>query len=664
MKLLEPIKIGSMELRNRIVMPAMHLGFCQDGYIGDRIVNFYRERAEGGAGLIVVGGCYISPHPAYWGMVEIGDDRFIPGHRRLAGAIREAGACAAAQLFHAGRYESSVFSRRQPIAPSPIPSAMTRETPREMTLEDIAEVIAQFAAAASRAKEAGYNAVEVIASAGYLISEFLSPITNRRSDEYGGSFENRCRFGEEVIKAVRQAVGPGYPVMVRLTGNEFMPGGNTNREIRQFARRLQEAGADAFNVTGGWHESRVPQITMNVPLGAYIYLAQGIKQAVEVPVAACNRINDPWLAEELLVQGRADLVGMARGLMADPELPNKVRDGRFREIRKCIGCNQGCLDNIFRGKSCTCLVNSRVGREAETVLKPAGFPKQVLVIGGGAAGMEAARVAASRGHQVTLWERKDRLGGQLLLAGAVPGRADLLNLVEYLKESLPVLGVRVELNKEAGPEEVRSFAPDAVVVATGARPQNPNIPGIELGHVVDAWKVLSGRVELGRRVVIIGGGAVGCEIGLYLAQMGTIDSETVRFLLVNEAETTDTIKELATRGVKDITILEMDKTVGRGIGVSTRWVILQELARMGVKIRTGTAAQAIEKEGVIVTRPDGQTEKIPADSVVVAIGAEAENQLYQALKSEFLTVYPVGDANKPRTALEAIREGFDVGSAI
>ncbi|MDH7479523.1 MAG: NADH:flavin oxidoreductase, partial [Syntrophomonadaceae bacterium] len=329
MKLLEPIKIGSMELRNRIVMPAMHLGFCQDGYIGDRIVNFYRERAEGGAGLIVVGGCYISPHPAYWGMVEIGDDRFIPGHRRLAGAIREAGACAAAQLFHAGRYESSVFSRRQPIAPSPIPSAMTRETPREMTLEDIAEVIAQFAAAASRAKEAGYNAVEVIASAGYLISEFLSPITNRRSDEYGGSFENRCRFGEEVIKAVRQAVGPGYPVMVRLTGNEFMPGGNTNREIRQFARRLQEAGADAFNVTGGWHESRVPQITMNVPLGAYIYLAQGIKQAVEVPVAACNRINDPWLAEELLVQGRADLVGMARGLMADPELPNKVRDGRF-----------------------------------------------------------------------------------------------------------------------------------------------------------------------------------------------------------------------------------------------------------------------------------------------------------------------------------------------
>lgn len=664
MKLFRPLRIGGVELKNRIVMPAMHLGYCKDGFISERIISFYRERALGGAGLIVVGGCNIDPYPAYWGMVEIGDDKFIPGHRQITSAIKQGGARVCAQLFQAGRYASSVFSKRQPIAPSAIPSTMTRETPREMTVEDIERVIGDFASAARRAKEAGYDLVEVIASAGYLIPQFMSPITNKRTDEYGGSFENRSRFVEEVIRAVRQAVGADYPIMVRLTGNEFMPGGNTNLEIQQFARRLQEAGADAFDVTGGWHESKVPQITMHVPPGAYAYLAQGIKRAVDVPVVACNRINDPWLAEEILAQGRADLVGMARALMADPELPNKAAEGRFSEIRKCVGCNQGCLDKIFRGKGCSCLVNARVGRESETEIRPAETSRRVLVIGGGAAGMEAARVAALRGHSVTLWEKSGELGGQLLQAGAVPDRTDFYNLVEYLEESLWLLDVEVELNKEAGLEEVKSFAPDAVVVASGARPIISAIPGIELGHVVGAGEVLSGEVELGRRVVVIGGGAVGCEVALYAAHIGTIDSETVRFLLVNEAETPDTIRQLATKGTKEVTVLEMDKSLGKGLGISTRWIMLQDLARMGVKTVTSATAQAIVPDGVLVSRAGGQQELIPADSVIIAVGSRSENQIYEELKDKFPEVYLIGDASSPRTALEAVREGFDIGSSI
>jgi 2,4-dienoyl-CoA reductase (NADPH2) len=278
--------------------------------------------------------------------------------------------------------------------------------------------------------------------------------------------------------------------------------------------------------------------------------------------------------------------------------------------------------------------------------------------------MEAARVAADRGHQVTLWEKSDRLGGQLLLAGAVPDRADLLNLVEYLKGSLDVLGAEVVLNKDAALDEIKSFAPGALVVATGARPVIPSIPGVEQGHVAEAWDVLGGQVELGRRVVIIGGGAVGCELGLYIARMGTIDADTVRFLLLNEAESVETIRSLATRGVKEVVILEMDMVAGKGLGISTRWIVLQDLARMGVTINTATTAQAIVHGGVLVSQADGQQDILPADTVVMAVGAKSENRLYEELKTVFPAVYSAGDASCPRTALEAIREGFDVGSTI
>jgi 2,4-dienoyl-CoA reductase (NADPH2) len=323
------------------------------------------------------------------------------------------------------------------------------------------------------------------------------------------------------------------------------------------------------------------------------------------------------------------------------------------------------LDNVFREKSCTCLVNSRVGREAETKISPAATSKKVLVVGGGVAGMEAARVAASRGHDVTLWEKKALVGGALMKAGAVPDRIDLYDLVDYLIESLSVLGVNVKLNQEAKVEEIRSFAPDVVVFATGSTPFMPPIPGIELGHVVEAGEILLGKVkEIGRRVVIVGGGAVGCEIGIYIAKQGTIDSDMVKFLLLNEAEAPETIKELATRGTKEVYILEMDKAAGRGLGISTRWSMLQDLKRMGVNILTSTVVQTIKPDGVVITRADGKPDKIPADSVIIAVGSQSENWLYEELQGEFPEVYLIGDARKVRTALDAVREGFDIGYSI
>jgi 2,4-dienoyl-CoA reductase (NADPH2) len=344
--LFTPIKVGSLTLKNRIVMPAMHLGYCNDqSEVTDRLVAFYEERARGGAALLFVGGCPVDEYACSMKeMIGLSDDRFIPGLKKLTDAVHRHDTFVAAQLFHGGRYVRSGMIGRQPIAPSPIASAITREVPREMTLDNIQDTISNFAQAARRAKLAGFDAVEVLAGTGYLISEFFSPLTNQRTDEYGGSPDKRMRFGIEVAWAIREAVGPGYTVIFRIAGNDFMAGGNTNKEAAQFAYMLEQHGVDAFSITGGWHETMLPQITMDVPRGAFVHLASGVKAAVTKPVVACNRINDPGLAEEIIRDGRADLVGLARALLADPEFPVKAMTGRAKEIVPCIGCNQGCLD--------------------------------------------------------------------------------------------------------------------------------------------------------------------------------------------------------------------------------------------------------------------------------------------------------------------------------
>lgn len=662
MRLLTPITVRSTEIPNRIVMSAMHLSYTDNGYANERIYRFYEERARGGAGLIMVGGCQIDHH-GYSSMISVSDDKYIPQLKVLTSRVHRYGSKIGCQLFQAGRYSFSFLSGVQSVAPSPVYSPLTRETPRELSTDEIYQVITSFGQAARRAREAGFDLVEVIGSAGYLISQFLSPLTNFRSDEFGGSLENRMRFGLEVVREVRRQVGDDYPVGIRLAGHELVPGGTPHEEIVAFARELEKAGVDLINVTGGWHESRVPQITMNVPEGAFVYLAQAIKRAVNAKVVASNRLNDVRMAERILLNRQADMISIARGLIADPELPLKVRDGRISHIRRCIACNQGCMDHTFGMGIVECLVNARAGHEWEMETVPAVAPKRVLVIGGGPAGMEAARVAAERGHKVSLWEKADRLGGQLQLAAVPPGRSNFRYLVDYLVNRLQDLGVDIILNRTADRRKVKDFGPEAIVVATGAVPMVPAIPGADKHHVVQAWEVLKGDLDLGDEIVVIGGGAVGCETALFLAHAGTIDADTLRFLMVHKVEAPERLYQLSTRGRKHVTLIEQQPRVAQDVGRSNRWVLYHDLVRYGVDLKTSTRVTAIEENGVVV-ETDNTVQKIKADTVVLAVGSRPENDLFNQLQGIAPEVHLIGDAREPRKAMEAIHEGFKVGNMI
>jgi 2,4-dienoyl-CoA reductase (NADPH2) len=552
---------------------------------------------------------------------------------------------------------------RKPFSASAVRSRLTGETPRALGLEEIPQVQEKFAEAAVRAKEAGFDAVEILASAGYLISQFLAPITNLREDAYGGPLENRMRFGIEVVEKVRSAVGPSFPVLMRVAGNDFMEGGHTNRESRIFAAEAEKAGVDLLNVTGGWHETRVPQLTMSVPRQAYVYLAQGIKSAVSVPVLASNRINDPAVGEEIVRNGQADLVTMARGLLTDPDLPKKAKEGRSHLIYHCIACNQGCFDRIFQLQPATCLVNPRAGREGELKSVPVGKPKQVLVIGGGPAGMKAACTAAERGHRVTLVEKGEALGGQLLLNRRIPGRQELITAAADLARNLQELDVDIRTGTTASPRLVKELAPDTVVVATGATPGLPPIPGIDADHVVHAWDLLAGNVPVGSKVVIVGGNAVGLETAMYLASIGTLQPDALHFLVANRAESEQTLRELVNRGIKEVTVLEMIKKAGQDIGLTTRWTILGELKRLGVVIRTGARVTGITSEGVEADTETG-SELVPCDTVVIATGSSPDDRLAGELEPLVPEIHVIGDAKAPRNALDAIQEGFEVGRKI
>ena len=659
--LFSSITINRMTLKNRMVMTAMHLGYTPEGTVTDRLITFYALRAKGGVGLIVVGGCPIDEFGGMPGMIGLYDDRFIPGLEKLTQAVKDQGARVAAQLYQAGRYtHSSMIGGRKPFSASAVRSRLTGEIPRALTLEEIPGVQDRFAEAAVRAKRAGFDAVEILGSAGYLISQFLSPVTNLREDSYGGSLENRMRFGLEVVSKVRQAVGPDYPVLMRLAGNDFMEGGNTNREAAIFAAEAEKAGVDLFDITGGWHETRIPQLTMSVPRQAYVYLAQGIKSAVSVPVLASNRINDPATAEEILCNGSADLVTVARGLIADPDFPNKAREGTSHLIYHCVACNQGCFDNVFLGRPVACLVNPAAGREQEVRLMPAPQAKTVLVIGGGPAGMKAACTAGQRGHRVTLMEKTDRLGGQLLLNQRIPGRSELVTVAQDLIQNLKALNIEVITGKTADPDSIRRMQPDAVIVATGAGPLLPDIPGIDSPHVVQAWDLLAGRVGVGKRVAVLGGNALGLETALYLAHIGTLSPEVLHFLMVNRAESVETLSGLLNKGIKDVTVVEMARKAGADIGLTTRWTILGELKHLGVKVMTGTKAVGVASEGLQIEQGEGPG-FLPADSIVIAAGSRSQSGLVEPIKAIVSEVYVVGDARGPRNALHAIREGFEAG---
>lgn len=660
-----PIAIGSVTIENRIYMPAMHLNMCKNHQVTPRLIEFYRERARGGVGLISVGYATVDELSGTPANIGAHDDAFLPGLSQLAQAIHEGGAKATVQLNHAGRYNSSMFlGGKKPVAPSPVPCRLTRETPEELSREGIEVTVRRFAEAAGRVRRAGFDLVEILAGTGYLISEFLSPLTNKRDDEYGGSLDNRMRFGLEVIDAVRREVGRDFPILVRLNGNDFMEGGIGPDEQLAFAECLAATGVDALCVNVGWHEAQVPQIVTQVPRGAFAYLARDIKRRVAVPVIASHRINDPKVARLLIDQGFCDMVAIGRALIADPLFPEKARTGREVEIVHCVACGQGCFDHIFKMKPVECLCNPKAGHECDEQPGKSERPKKVLVVGGGVAGMSAAIAGAELGHAVTLYERSFRLGGQLHLAGAPPGRGEFLIFAEDLARQLATHGVKVVLNTAVDRALLEAEAPEVVVDARGGLPILPAIPGSEGPQVVQAWEVLSGKVAVGRRVVIIGGGAVGVETALLLAESGTLSGEELKFLLVNGAVTLEKLYQLATEGSKEVTMVEMVDSLGANFGKSTRWGMLQDVGRYGVKALTKSQVIEIRNDAVLIEQA-GERREIAADSVVLAVGTRSVSPtLQEDARALGIDCLVVGDARRPGTVFEANHQGYQAGRAI
>jgi len=640
--LFEPIKIGAIILPNRVLMPAMHMGMAKDGFISDGFIDFYEERAKAGPGpgLMIIGGCYTEKRgmgaPNF---VGLDDDRFIPRLKELTDQIHRYDSRIAAQLYHGGRYSPGFLIGEQHVSASAGPSRFNREPAHELSIPEIKEVQENFARAARRTREAGFDAVELLCAAGYLVNQFLSPLTNKREDRYGGDIYGRMTFMLESIAAIKEATGADFPLICRLSGSDFVDGSHTLEETKVVAREMERAGVDLISVTGGWHETRVPQITMNVPRGAFVYLAEGIKSSVEkVPVAACNRINNPGMAEQVLAQGRADIVAMARAFLADPNFLRKACEGRADDIRTCIACNQGCLDHVFTLQPVSCMLNPRVNRERETELLPAEKKKSVLVAGGGPGGMEAAWVAAHRGHQVTLCESSRELGGQCVLAAVPPGREEFGEMVRYLERQVERKGVHIRLKTRVTAELVKEMNPDAVVMATGASQIVPGIDGIDGPNVVYARDVLAGSADAGKTVVVVGGGAVGIETGMFLAERG-----------------------------RDVTVLEMLEKLGTDIGISMRWTILKDARELGMKFAESCRVERITGIGVVAAR-GGKDREFKADTVVIAVGSgpnsELEHELRAAGLMDDIEFYKVGDCREARKATEAIHEGFAAGLAL
>ena len=483
------------------------------------------------------------------------------------------------------------------------------------------------------------------------------------TDEYGGSLANRMRFGLAVIGEIKDRVGDDFPILVRLNGNDFMEGGIGQDELLEFAVRLEAAGVDALCVNVGWHEAQVPQIVTKVPRGAFAYLARAIKERVALPVIASHRINDPTIARSLIADQFCDMVAIGRPLIADPWFPEKVRTGREKEIVHCVACGQGCFDHLFKMKAVECLCNPRAGHEHEAQPAKTEKPRKVMIVGGGVAGMSAAIAAADLGHRVTLFERGPRLGGQLHLAGAPPGRGEFLVFAADLARQVALRDIRVVLESPVDGKILEAERPDALILATGGAPLVPAIPGVDRGHVVQAWDVLTGSVETGRQVVVVGGGAVGIETALFLAEKGTLSGEELKFLLVNGAVAPDQLYRLATEGTKEVVVVEMADSLGANFGKSTRWGMLQDVDRYKIRTLLQAKVLAITDQGVRIEH-GGEVRELPADSVVLAVGTRSANPLEQVAKALGCRYQVVGDALTPATVFEANHQGYKAGRSL
>jgi len=639
--LLSPIKLRHTLVRNRMVLAAHQTNLAEDNLLSERHLSYYARRAQGGVGLIVIEQQVVHPSDYPYQMAIFGfDERVVPCYRRIAAAVKSHGAHLLAQLNHNGQQSSSNLSQRPVWAPSPFPDVISREVPKQMEVEDIQEVVEGFARVACHAREGGLDGVEVNISERSLIRQFLSPLTNHRSDHYGGSLDNRIRFCYEVIDAVRQAIGHDLILGIRLCGDELAPwAGLTPEHSREIASRLAATGKiDYIGVSpGSIYSLHMAWPSMHVPPDYALPLAAGVKEVVGVPVIATGRIYDPLQAEEILEKGWADMLELTRALIADPDFANKARQGNLDDIRPCVYCNQGCVVSSPLNPPLRCIYNPEVGCEGEFTIQPARRKRQVIVIGGGVAGLEVARVVALRGHHVVLYEKEGELGGQVAIAARGPGRAEFGKIARYLVDQVEKLGVEIKIGVEVSPELVTELRPDAVVVATGSRSRTLKLPATEQRNVVDMRDVLQGKAEVGKRVVVID------ETGSYAAA-------SVAELLADQGRPVEMVTD-------DMFVsTELAQTFDLGL-----WY--QRALSKGITFSPQTVVRKISGDTVVVADVFSQEERRieGVDTVVLALYGEPNQELYFALKGHGMEVYRVGDCVAPRGVGQAVLEGNSVG---
>ncbi|MFM2479987.1 FAD-dependent oxidoreductase [Celerinatantimonas sp. YJH-8] len=632
----EPLTIGHLELKNRFVVPPMVSNYAnEDGTCSEQFMAYHEEKAKGGWGLIIVEDYKINPESG--GFVKLPGlwhDGQIKSHKELTDRVHRHGAKIAAQIYHAGRETCAEITGVQPVAPSAIPDPVVNAMPRALTVAEIHELVEQFGDTALRVQAAGFDAVEIHGAHGYLINQFMSPFSNKRTDNYGGTILNRARFALEIIANIRAKVGNEFPIIYRMSVNEFVEGGLTTEDSKVISMLLEDAGVNAIHASNGVYATSdkiIPPTAVGHAWSAAI--SEEIKKVVSIPVIAVGRINDPLIAEAVLRANQADLISMGRASLADPHLPNKAKAGDFDSIIRCIGCLQGCIQRNAQQLPIKCLVNPLTGHESERQIEDDTHQKKVVIIGGGIAGMEAAIVAAQRGHRVDLYEKSDRLGGQWILASIPPTKEELGAFTTWQTHKLQNLGVRVHINTELSLEMIQAIQPDSLIVATGALPFIPNIPGNTLEHVVTANDILQGSAQPGKRVVIIGGGLVGSETAAHLANHG-----------------------------HEVSIIEMNSDIFLGTPSSTKQYLMQDLQQHHVTIMTETTVKEIRSNSVVIeTKPGQQQELQQVDSVVMAIGSKPVSFSLEELKNNVSNVITIGDAQQVRKAMEAIEEGYMAG---
>jgi 2,4-dienoyl-CoA reductase-like NADH-dependent reductase (Old Yellow Enzyme family)/thioredoxin reductase len=634
--LFSPFRIGNLELENRIVMPPMATHFAgEDGSINDRHIAYYVKRIKGGVGYITSEHTGVMKQGrAFPNMALIDSDQHIAHFKRLVEAIHREGGKIVIQINHAGRQTSSSITGSPIVAPSAIPCPVRKEMPKELSLEEIQKIIDAFREAARRVKQAGADGVEIHMAHGYLINQFLSPFSNKRTDDYGGDPDRRMRMAIEVLRTVRNQVGSDFLVLCRLSADEYVEGGLKLEDTKEIAKVLERNGADALHISAcvaaSGYLNHPPYYAEE---GIFAHLAQGIKSVVSIPVIAVGRIRTPELANQILEEKKADLISMGRALIADPNLPMKAAQGGTDEIIPCISCNR-CIQSIRKG-ALQCAVNPETGREESFKLQKTDRPKKVWIIGGGPAGMKAAEIAALRGHQVTLYEETDRLGGKFLLAAIPPRKQILKELVEYLERQLKKLPLKIVLRKSFTPASLRRGRPDVVIVATGGKPFLPAIDGIHESRTISVEDALSGSVTLGKRVLIVGGGGIGAEVADHLSENG-----------------------------KEVTLVEMREGIAIDLVAHLQYFLNKRLREKGVQILTSTKAIRFEKEGLWVEDPQGTRKLDGFDAMVIALGWTPNDALVESLKGKVPEVYVVGDASKPREVMEAVLEGEEVALKI